>query len=130
MKELMKFAKALKITIPKDLVKKKNKKPLVKMIRKQLLYLEQTNTSNISYLKIPRNHPIYPFPLNIKDRIEYIHNLSEDFPDLTIEMVDDEKTIIAKLPHFSQTFHNLIISTKPIINKSTYTINLQTMYDE
>ena len=43
-------------------------------IKLKLLYLEKYSTGkdNITYMMIPFNHPIYPFPLNLEDRIKYV----------------------------------------------------------
>ncbi len=42
----------------------------------KLLFLEKYSTSDdknkITYVMIPKNHPIYPFPYNLEDRIKYI----------------------------------------------------------
>jgi hypothetical protein len=41
-----------------------------------MLELEKYATGNkkITYIMIPKNHPIYPFPYNLEDRVEYIKN--------------------------------------------------------
>ena len=43
-------------------------------IKLKLLYLEKYSTGkdNITYMMIPFNHPVYPFPLNLEDRIKYV----------------------------------------------------------
>ena len=45
-------------------------------IRKKLLYLEKYATSKdgnkITYMMIPADHPIYPFPYNLEDRIKHV----------------------------------------------------------
>ena len=47
-------------------------------IRDKLLYLEKYSTSKdknkITYMMIPKNHPIYTFPYNLEDRIKFIIN--------------------------------------------------------
>jgi len=43
-------------------------------IKYRLLYLEKYSTGrdNKTYMMVPFNHPIYPFPLNLEDRIRYV----------------------------------------------------------
>ena len=45
-------------------------------IRDKLLFLEKYSTSKdgnkITYMMIPKDHPIYPFPYNLEDRIKFI----------------------------------------------------------
>jgi hypothetical protein len=45
-------------------------------IRDKLLYLEKysttANKNKMTYIMIPYNHPTYPFPYNMEDRIKYI----------------------------------------------------------
>ena len=35
-------------------------------------YSTTKDNNKFTYLIVPSNHPIYPFPLNLEDRIEYI----------------------------------------------------------
>jgi len=48
------------------------------LIKNRLLFLEKygtrKNNTNITYMIIPKNHPIYPFPYNLEDRSTYIIN--------------------------------------------------------
>lgn len=48
------------------------------MIRDSLLVLEKYSKSKdknkITYIMVPNNHPIYPFPYNLEDRIKHIIN--------------------------------------------------------
>ena len=43
-------------------------------IKKQLLFLEKYSTGkdNKTYMIVPYNHLVYPFPLNLEDRIRYV----------------------------------------------------------
>jgi hypothetical protein len=47
-------------------------------IKNRLLFLEKFSTNKkknkLVYMIIPKNHPIYPFPFNLEDRVEYIIN--------------------------------------------------------
>lgn len=57
---------------------KKNRKSLCDLIKNRLLFLEKYSTSKDknkkTYVMIPSNHPFYPFPYNLEDRIKYILN--------------------------------------------------------
>lgn len=46
---------------------------LCELIKNRLLYLEKYSDDNVTYMIIPNNHPRYPFPINLKDRIEHIN---------------------------------------------------------
>jgi hypothetical protein len=49
---------------------------ICQLIRNRLLFLEKFSTikdkNKLVYMIIPTNHSIYPFPLNLEDRIKYI----------------------------------------------------------
>ena len=47
---------------------------LCNQIKEKLLELEKYSTNNMTYVIIPADHPIYPFPYNLKDRCKYISN--------------------------------------------------------
>lgn len=69
-----------------------------KLIKEKLLYLEKYSTGKdkFTYIMIPKNHPLYQFPYNLEDRIEYIKeqiNNSIKFKlDLSIDKQIDKKT--------------------------------------
>lgn len=67
--ELLKIAKELGISGTNL-----SKQGLCDSIRDKLIFLERYNKDNLTYLMIPANHPIYPFPLNVHDRKDYIIN--------------------------------------------------------
>lgn len=46
---------------------------LCDLIKNRLLYLEKYENDDKVYIIIPINHPKYPFPLRLTDRIEYIN---------------------------------------------------------
>lgn len=55
---------------------KNNRENLCNLIKDRLLFLEKYATSNDknkkTYIMIPSDHPFYPFPYNLEDRIKYI----------------------------------------------------------
>jgi superfamily II DNA or RNA helicase len=42
------------------------------LIQNRLLELEKYNKENKTYVIVPKNHPVYKFPYNLNDRVEYI----------------------------------------------------------
>ena len=48
---------------------------LCNSIKDHLLLLEKYNTEKKTYVMIPKNHPIYKFPYNVHERVEYIKDL-------------------------------------------------------
>lgn len=65
---LIDIAKHLKININSSFTKNE----LCDTIKNKLLDLEKYTTDNITYVMIPKNHKIYPFPYNIHDRAKLI----------------------------------------------------------
>ena len=53
----------------------KTRTDICSLIRYRLLFLEKYSNNNdnnkYTYLIIPENHPIYPFPINLEDRIDF-----------------------------------------------------------
>uniref|UniRef100_A0A6C0EB41 Helicase ATP-binding domain-containing protein n=1 Tax=viral metagenome TaxID=1070528 RepID=A0A6C0EB41_9ZZZZ len=49
---------------------------ICEQIKDKMLYMEKYSTeadkNKLTYVMIPSNHPLYPFPYNLEDRIEYI----------------------------------------------------------
>lgn len=69
---LIKIAKELNI----DMSNSKTRSKLCEIIKNKMLELEKYATSKdgnkMTYIMIPSNHQIYPFPYNLEDRIEYL----------------------------------------------------------
>ena len=65
-----------------SLNKKSTRADMCNMIKSMLLYLEKYSTSKdknkLTYIMIPANHPIFPFPYNLEDRIKYKLNKIKD----------------------------------------------------
>ena len=74
-KELIDIANRLNIDLEKD-DSYDSRLGLCELIKYRLLYLEKYSTNDdnnkFTYFIIPINHPTYPFPLNLEDRIQYI----------------------------------------------------------
>jgi DNA polymerase III delta prime subunit len=77
-------------------VNKLTRENICNELKDKLLYLEKYGTSKdgnkITYVIIPKNHPIYPFPFNledrIKDRINQINKLAERKVDIIVKKSD------------------------------------------
>jgi len=64
---------------------------ICEQIREKMLHLEKTSTgkNKKTYVIIPSNHPEYPFPYNLEDRVEYIEKQFD-------EQYGDVKTSVQK----------------------------------
>jgi hypothetical protein len=54
--------------------KKENRKTMCDKIKEKMLELEKYSTNNKTYVMIPANHKIYPFPYNLLDRVHFIQD--------------------------------------------------------
>ena len=94
------IAKKLKINI----VKADKRANLCNKIKDTLLYKEKYSKGKdkITYIMIPKDHPIYPFPYNIEDRIIYIQDIIKTINNkinVIIENKDNKHLIhINKIP--------------------------------
>lgn len=74
--DLIKICRVLNINIEK--LTDSNKDNICNIIKKRLLFLEKYSSNEkknkLTYVIIPFNHPIYKFPLNLEDRVQYIIN--------------------------------------------------------
>lgn len=52
--------------------KDNNRKSLCEKIKETMLDLEKYSTNNKTYVMVPANHNIYPFPYNLLDRLHFI----------------------------------------------------------
>ena len=80
---LLNIIKKLKKLVEHDITMKlTTRENICNVIKNLLLYLEKYSTTKndnkITYIMIPRNHTMYPFPYNLEDRIKYIlHKIKE-----------------------------------------------------
>jgi hypothetical protein len=97
-------------------------------IRLRLLYLEKYSTEKTgnkkTYTIIPSNHPKYPFPLNLEDRIEFIKTiLDEKIPGyLGIDIKEKKGGIFEDVRDDRFLKYELTIKSKPEwnIHKDTF----------
>ena len=72
-----------------DIYSKKNRDNICDFIKEKLLLLEKYSTTKdknkITYIMIPADHPIYPFPYNLEDRIKYLKDKVKNLLDYDIE---------------------------------------------
>jgi superfamily II DNA or RNA helicase len=62
------------------LANKLTKNILCDEIRNKLLFMEKyaTGKDKLTYIMIPKDHPIYPFPYNLEDRVDYYKKILAD----------------------------------------------------
>lgn len=90
MDQLIKFCKLLKIPIDK-----KDNIPRIDIceeIRNKLIEKEKYSTDHKTYLIIPANHPQFPFPLNIHDRVKYIEKQIKNKFQSDYDLIREKKT--------------------------------------
>lgn len=75
---LLKVAKKLDIPLGKKIIRQ----DICKEIEQKMLLLEKYGTNKDgnkkTYIMIPSNHPQYPFPYNLEDRVKYIESSLEN----------------------------------------------------
>ncbi len=119
--EIMKVAKSVGIE-----TKNKSKMELCEEIKKKMLDLEKYSTGKDkkTYVIIPKNHPIYEFPYNLEDRVQYkMEELSKQLKtkDIIGKKKGDIYVISVKTTH-DEDKKNL---KKYPLNKDTYEIVLK-----
>lgn len=114
-------------------------------LKNKLLFLEKysktENKNKMTYVMVPANHPIYPFPYNLQDRIknyiEMIIKLSGSYKiDITTKNIKNgefmgERKI--EYPKYELSFSNTYFKDKKeelekiggVLNKNTWTIILE-----
>jgi len=80
------IAKKLKIPISRS----DRRANLCQMIKDTLLYKEKYSVGKekMTYVMIPKDHQLYPFPYNIEDRVKYI--------DDTIKLINNKINVVAQ----------------------------------
>lgn len=93
--EIKKFCKLLNIDLENKYISRYN---LCQILRNVMMEKEKYTTDKKTYVIIPFNHPDYPFPYNIHDRVKYIKKrLQHKFiDDLTI--IINQKNIKNNIP--------------------------------
>ena len=75
-------------------------------LRDKLLYLEKYSTTNTTYVMIPENHPIFPFPYNLQDRVKHrikkINTILERDIDIKTKKKDNKYELTFKNEKFME----------------------------
>ena len=78
-------------------------------MRDKLLYLEKYSTNKdgnkLTYVMIPENHPIFPFPYNLEDRVKYRINQINNILEREIDIKSNKKKN-GEFYSFELTFKN------------------------
>ena len=128
---LVSIAKKVGAKIPE---KNETRTNVCNLIKERLLHLEKYSTekdnNKFTYIMIPKNHPIYPFPYNLEDRVKYIkQQITSHIKfkiDLKVEKNLDKKT---KLPWYNvklqdssklKEFHKIFDDLKGVLEKGTW----------
>ena len=90
-----------------------NRQDLCELLKERFLELEKYSEDNKTYVIIPFNHPVYPFPYNLKDRINYI-NEHLGTPVLSV------KKIVKNKPTYTLTVKNNSDLDTEILNKYNF----------
>jgi hypothetical protein len=69
---------------------------ICKKIEEEMLYLEKYSTkkdgNKLTYVMIPVNHPVYEFPYNLEDRVEFIVNKITSLIKFKLHITTKQKT--------------------------------------
>ena len=134
-----------------DKLKKLTREEICSEIKNKLIFLEKyskkSENNKITYLMIPIDHPIYKFPLNLEDRLDYLITKLEDLLKLspgalklksdslskkiklTIEELKDDKSkgfymTINNVNEIGDKISTILEKEGFIYNKSTNTWNI------
>ena len=79
-------------------------------IRDKLLFLEKYSTTKdgnkITYIMIPKDHPIYPFPYNLEDRTKYIIKQLNKIAGRNVDPTVRKQKDKDENPIYEMTFNN------------------------
>lgn len=107
---LEKIAKEIKA----DIKNSNTRQSICEIIKERLLFLEKYSTdkkkNKMTYIIIPSNHSVYPFPYNLEDRTEYIKRKISDKIKFKIDLSIKEN---------KRTIQNEDVTTYTIEIKST-----------
>jgi hypothetical protein len=103
----MKIIKKISNIDPDEIkrINKLTKENICNELKEKLLFLEKYSTTKdnnkITYVMIPLNHPTYPFPYNLEDRIKYIikkiNKISSNIEILVKKQKDNSGLLFYKL---------------------------------
>lgn len=82
---------AVEIGLQKSNLVTKTRHQICELIKLQLLFKEKYMNDNTNYVIIPTNHPLYPFPYNLKDRTANLHKQISQYVKISNANVDTHK---------------------------------------
>ena len=101
-------------------------------LKNKLLYLEKYSTTKdnnkVTYVMIPYNHPLYPFPYNLEDRIKYISDKINTIIgkniDISIKKFNDPIKYTLTFPNnkFSESITNQLLILNCVLTKNEWQI--------
>lgn len=103
-----KYLKKVAKSIGADINQNTTRINVCDVIKEKLLHLEKYGTkkdgNKMTYIMIPKNHPDYPFPYNLEDRVEYIindikHNIKINL-EINITTEKHKSGILKSLPYY------------------------------
>lgn len=113
--KLQKIAKDLNISIKDN----ESREEICEKIKNRLLFLEKYSTNKkknkFTYLMIPVNHPILPFPLNLEDRKDYIIKQIND--KIKFQIYVTIKEIKKKIHKETVILYRIEINDDPKLNE-------------
>jgi len=105
---------------------------LCNQVRDKLYELEKYSNDGLTYLIIPSNHPVIPFPLNLKDRVEFIkQKLIKKFDNAIINVsskIENKKKIYIMNVKKSKDIENnedFITELGFVKNKDSYELTVK-----
>jgi len=88
----------------------------------------QTGDKKKTYIMIPANHPTYPFPYNLEDRVEFIMKNIKDIIPIKISMskkkTKDGYVITINKDDKLKDYEDIMNNYKAEKNKDDYIINV------
>ena len=111
-------------------IKKMTREKICNEIKYKLLYLEKYSTSKdknkVTYVMIPKDHPVYPFPYNLEDRIkDTIKNINKYIDnniDILVKKNKDNNIIMYEL---SFKNNKILQSKYDLIKEYEFKLNIE-----
>lgn len=121
--ELIKKLNKLGVKLSKEEYAKKSRGLVCNKMKDVLLNLEKYSEDNTTYCIIPKNHPIYEFPYNLKDRSKYIvDKISNKFNiNINVEKLKDIKGYRISCNDGKDVEKEFMIENKFELNGKTWT---------
>jgi hypothetical protein len=98
------------------------RKDVCELIEKQMLEKEKYSTekdkNKMTYVRLPSNHPKYPFPYNLEDRIKHIVTKIRSEVKHAID-VNTSKNTVKSGPDKGKPSYSIIIKKKPQLDEYT-----------